>query len=342
MRAFFSKKIIYHVIAWSLYIPYEVFVVVSRGAEGIFWEYAFFYILNISFFYINAHVVLKYITKTGKPWYLAILLMFLELLVYRSLAFGLGYWLHIVIRPDQPIDLTIGSLVGGIWRCIYILGLSTTYWLVLSLIEKNKRVNQLEIARIKAEKKKAELKNAYLLTQLNPYILFNTLGFVYDAVKHSPAASSVLLLADIMDHALSKRGEDGKIPLSAEIDHIRKIVELCQFRYNHEAHICLITKGEPLEKRILPLVLVTFVENVIKHGDLSDPEHPARIILTVQEEEVSLITSNRKKNTDISIGHRIGIRNARLRLAELSHENAARLFIKDDPDYYKVHLCIPA
>lgn len=335
-----DQKIFYHIIAWIAFLFFDIFIaLVAADARPMPLRWMIFYSLCIFFFYFNAHIVFAYITNTKKTWYEATLLVLLELFLFFASLLGVRHLITLFLS-DPPIGTSV--VVSYFSRCVYFLGLSTTYWLTLNIIEKNKRISQLEIARVKAEKDKTELQNAYLLAQLNPHLLFNALNFVYNSVRRvsADAASGVALLADIMGHTLRGTGEDGKVALADEVDHIRKIVELCRLRNHHEVYLDLLIEGEADAQRIPPLVLVTFVENVIKHGDLTEARHPAKIGLRIHQKHIHLHTENLKKNADIGVKHQTGIRNAQRRMQELYPEEAVALSIEDTGSFYTVQLNI--
>lgn len=69
-------------------------------------------------------------------------------------------------------------------------------------------------------------------------------------------------------------------------------------------------------RMIMPLLLITFVENCFKYGELFDPAKPVLIRLAVERDSLSFYTHNHKK---AKAGHKgkvggIGLANTRKRL----------------------------
>lgn len=182
---------------------------------------------------------------------------------------------------------------------------------------------------------------AFLKSQINPHFLFNALNFLYAQVYplSGPAAKSVLLLSDIMRYALNEGGEQGKVMLDKEIQHLRNYVALHQLRFSHTLQVQFEVQGSTQFLLILPLVLITFVENCFKHGELFDPAHPVLVQVRVQENQLILFTSNRKHRGPVEHSTGIGLENTRRRLATV-YPGRHQLTVHDTPDSYATHLTL--
>jgi sensor histidine kinase YesM len=90
---------------------------------------------------------------------------------------------------------------------------------------------------------------------------------------------------------------------------------------------------------ILPLVLITFVENCFKHGELADPAHPLRIELVLEPGRLTFQTHNRKRHGPKENRAGIGLANTRARL-DLVYPGRHCLTITDAPDFYTCHLTL--
>lgn len=118
--------------------------------------------------------------------------------------------------------------------------------------------------KIQAEKKTAEL--AALKSQLNPHFLFNTLNNMYSlAVQGSPmTAVSIEKLSGILDYLLYRCVEKF-VPLNQEITLLNNYISLEKLRYNNRLSI---EQEFSIDSNYLiaPLILLTMVENMFKHG----------------------------------------------------------------------------
>jgi sensor histidine kinase YesM len=349
MKILKFEEIRIHIIFWAVFITYELlYVFILYDTISSFGDIFGHYLLYILLFYFNAHVIFPSLTDNKtKIIFLLPIGIFSELIIYLLLKTVLYRFLmayNIPIRPpySSEKDFIITSLV----RAISFIGLSTGYWFALSTFQNRKRIAKLENEKLKNELQKQELEkalllteNAYLKAQINPHFLLNTLNFLYNSVsKYSEKiADSVMMLSDIMRYALTNADDDGKVRLASELEQINTFVKLNQARFNQRLNIELVTEGEPNELRIIPLVLITLVENVFKYGDLLNDKSPARIIILVDGCILTFITQNLKKKIVVEHGYGIGIKNMRDRL---DNYHQYELSIDDNETEYKSTLKI--
>jgi len=322
------EKLKLHVIVWTVFITYEIWIIFMYGAVFTnIYDYGGHYLLNVSLFYFNAHIVLPNAIKFNKRSYLKLFIfIILELALYLSLKYLLDVVLGFLsIEISRPIKSIWVFLNESIYRAIYFIGLSTGYWFAISTLQNRSMIAKLENTKLKNEIQNQKLEkslllteNAYLKSQINPHFLLNTLNFLYNSVSKfsDKIADSVLLLSDIMRYALTNADEDGKVMLEAEIDHISSFIKLNQARYDSRLCIDFKVEGEIEGLRIIPLILITLVENVFKYGDLLNKEHPAKIYITGKENKLIFVTENLKRNNTRSAGgYGIGIKNIQNRLS---------------------------
>jgi two-component system LytT family sensor kinase len=331
------KKIKPHVIGWTVFITYEVFLVGSLGNVGVFWDYAIHYCLHIAIFYFHAHVVLPKAFSGNKRNYGTFAAMLLGelsgyILAKYLILYGF-YFLHIPIVPPYPGYFLY--IVSGLFRAIYFLGLSTGYWFALSTLRKQRQVADLEndnlgkaVENKRLEKMLLATENAYLKSQINPHFLLNTLNFLYNSVSKfsDKIADSVMSLSEI-----TEADGEGKVPLESEIEHIRNFLQLNQSRFNQRLNVSFVAEGDTSKIKIIPLVLITLVENLLKYGDLSNQSSPAEIHLTLVANDLCFVTGNLKKKNARHDSHGIGLQNIRNRLTNYPYS----LEITEDERYYK-------
>jgi len=344
-----TRKLLQHVIAWVIFVFYEVSIVLVLNPKGtLWWEYTGYYLLNILLFYLNAHVLFSYVFRKSRPTHLLLLLIPLELAFYTMAELGMESFFNVFRTSPVPITLDLRFVLGRLWRGVYFLGLSTAYWFVLSTIERNRRINQLRVQQAIREKEKAELEhhlaqsqNAYLRAQINPHMLFNTLSFIYSTVQDaSPKASEgIMLLSEVMHYALGPVHADGKTDLSREITHIQNYIALNQLRFSKPLQLQLCLEGQ-FNHRFPPLLLLTFIENMFKHGILNDPAHPAVVMARCSDSHLCFSTRNLKRKSLLKEGFGIGIQNAEARLREHYAQEAYSLDIEADELYYTIELKI--
>jgi two-component system LytT family sensor kinase len=210
-------------------------------------------------------------------------------------------------------------------------------------IQEKRLIEQQKSAEIEKEKINIELN--YLRLQINPHFLFNTLSFIYtEVIKYSEAASNgVMLLSKILRNILAEPDPQGKIALKEEVGHMVDLIELHQLRFNQKLAIDLIIKelDQSSGKKMIPFILITFLENAFKHGDLQDKKNPAVINLTVVDNYLYFSLHNKKKINQFkteSLG--IGIKNIKKRLY-LAYPDNHTFEIKNETNFYSVNLKIP-
>lgn len=341
-----------HLLVWTLFIAYElVYLYFYSGKWRHIGNDLVFYATHIGLFYFHAWFVLPYaLEKSKKPYLMLPLLVVAEMSIYLLLKYALTYWLE-GLRLDTQNPAQVKTYFAlSIWRGLYFLPFSTAYWLIHRLFVYKTAVNRAEKEQLIILKDKAELErnlavvqNAYLQHQINPHFLFNTLSFVYSTVyKISPVASECILhLSDIMRYSLRSFDAGAEGRLTEEVEQIRKLIAINRMRYHYPLSIEAELPDVPGDLKIIPLVLLTFCENVFKHGDLTGHSRPAAIFLSVTPGRLlNFTTRDAPKRQGISAGiGSIGIQNAVKRL-EYAYGKNYGLDITDTAELYQLDLWI--
>ena len=143
----------------------------------------------------------------------------------------------------------------------------------------------------------------------------------------------------MMRYSLVENKIDGKVPLEREVQQIENLVKINQYRFENRLSLEMNTKGNVEIERIVPLLLVPFVENIFKYADLSDASNPARIELKVEDGVLQFSTWNRKRKTVSFSSPGIGINNVRTRL-QSSYPDRFSLHLDEGGSFFSVHLKI--
>lgn len=170
-----------------------------------------------------------------------------------------------------------------------------------------------------AQKEKLVAELSLLRAQVNPHFLFNALNGIYalslENAKETPNA--LLMLSSMMRYALTDAAE-ALVPLNKEVEYLQNFVALQRLRLGDTVEIELDIAGDWQGRLILPMVLITFVENAFKHG--VDPEVDSRIWIQLHLQEDGEILHFACRNLRILLpevqeGYGLGLDNARKRLA---------------------------
>jgi hypothetical protein len=338
-------------MVWLIFIFYEItFLHFTAGYNVHLFNAIIFYILNIGLFYFNAHVVLDFaFFKTKLPYWTAILLILTEMSGYLFIKYGIDLSLDVLhMTGSKKLRVNEQYVFTNLWRCIYFIGLSIAYWSMLYMLRFKEKNHRIETEQLKTVAKNLELENkymsvenAYLQNQISPHLLFNSLNFIYNTVylKSENAGKSVMRLAELMRYSLVSADDTRTVMLCQEVEQLENLVELCRMRFGEEFFLRVRKKGKLAGVRIIPLVLITLVENMMKHGDLGDKRLPAQIILEQQENKLVFETRNKKRNTSLYPKGGLGLKNIEKRLNNYYHERYT-LLARDVEDLFTVNLTI--
>ena len=202
--------------------------------------------------------------------------------------------------------------------------------------------DQYEIVRLNAllqeEKTKGELH--FLKAQINPHLLYNTLShFHAKAEDFDPdLAKGILKLSEIMRYSLTD-STDNTVSLEGEIIQISNLIDLHQLRYGGKLFIELEVSIQHFNAQIYPLLLLSFVENALKHGQLQDKNYPVKIALKTDHNMLTFSTKNRKNKAAMVISTNIGLSNIQKRL-EILYPQKHTLSITNENENYECLLTL--
>ena len=196
------------------------------------------------------------------------------------------------------------------------------------------------LSEVKEEKIKAEL--LHLKSQINPHFLFNTLNSIYvlSIKKDDRASAAIINLSGLMRYVI-KDANDHKIPLQKEIEYIRNYIELQKARLGDTAQILFEFSGEPDNKKITPLLLITYIENAFKYGINPDEDDClVEVKIQITDTRLTMLVFNRKVPLAESIDSTgIGIVNTAERL-HLLYPGNHNIDITENDKTYSVTLSL--
>jgi hypothetical protein len=337
------KIVLFHALAWSIYSAYEQAVLVfTNSAQYSVWLVLLTWLLHIGLFYANSNWLLP--RFYNQPHWLARYLPAVLALLTGYSFLRCELYLHLApvlhIPTPGPVYTYSTLWVIAFYRGTFFQFVSIGYWFARNAVrvEHQKRVQEQQL--LVAERSLMEANLSFLKSQINPHFLFNSLNFLYAQVyPHSEnAAKGILLLSDTMRYALHE-DNNGKVMLTQEIQHLHNYITLNQLRFNNQLQVKFELEGNPQFLLILPLVLITFVENCFKHGELADPKNPLLISLSVVENQLAFRTHNMKRNGPKEKSTGIGLANTCKRL-DIAYAGRYELLINNEADSYACSLAI--
>lgn len=167
------------------------------------------------------------------------------------------------------------------------------------------------------EDKLTHTQGKLLKTELNPHLFKNMLNNIYSLViqKKDEAADAIVKLQSFMEYMLyDSNGK--KVPLKKEIAYINDLVEIEKLRLPPGFKLNFKVSGNPEGKHIAPLVLLPFIENVFRHGDMNGGEGFIEIAINVKDSRLEYAVKNKvaaAQQEQVKKGG-IGLNNLRSRL----------------------------
>ncbi len=228
-------------------------------------------------------------------------------------------------------------------RDINSIILFITIWSISTSIPVIKQWRLSEKKAIEAETERANAELAFLKSQVNPHFLFNTLNNIYSLAvsKSDNTAPSIMKLSNIMRYITDEAGQDF-VPLQLEVDCMKDYIDLQRLRLGQKMTVDYTVTGYTDDKKIAPLLLMTFIENVFKYGISSHETSGITIKLAADNHAITFYCRNRlfgtKRDTERT---GIGIANARKRLQHL-YPNRHFLAIEEAEGYFTVQLTLQA
>ncbi|WP_162235771.1 sensor histidine kinase [Pedobacter sp. Leaf216] len=352
----FLQKYKLHLFIWSIYIIYEVFVLglVSRlfRPPGV---YLLIYLSNITVFYTHAFFLNKLLSNKNLkliPVKISLLII-LNIGAYTFFNYysGLVFIELDFIKISGPVSFNRDFFLTSVYRSLYYIGFATGYVYIKKSFQDQKKVEALERQNLVTQIEKQALENDlvqsqnnYLRSQINPHFLFNTLNFIYnDARKKAPmAADAIMNLAEMMRYALKRPEASEMVPISEEIEQIEHLINLHKLRTANTINLELEVIGDLFGLRFPPLILLTLVENIFKHGNVSHSTQPALIKITYQNDHlnittINMINDNKGKQSE---SHHVGIENIAKRLSNFYGKDYLFKYDKDPLNRYITEISV--
>lgn len=181
-----------------------------------------------------------------------------------------------------------------------------------------------------------------LKSQVQPHFLFNTLNNIYyEAYLEAPRTASLIeRLSDIMRYFVDESPKQ-LVSLATEIQFLENYIALEKIRIRYEVAINF-TKYADSKILIPPMLLMTFVENIFKHGiDKTSMVNRIEISIVLENQWLSFSTMNTLPYEPVAkTSSGFGIANLRKRL-ELLYGNNFHMQTSNDGEFFKASLNIP-
>jgi sensor histidine kinase YesM len=181
-----------------------------------------------------------------------------------------------------------------------------------------------------------------LKAQVQPHFLFNTLNAIYyEAYMEAPQTALLIeRLSDIMRYFIDQSTKE-YVHLATEIQFLDNYIALEKMRIKPEPEI-IFHRSIDDQRKIPPMLLMTFVENIFKHGiDKISGNNTVYISLYEKDHHLVLQTKNSlNRHIDPQQQQGFGLNNLRQRLTILYGKNFD-MHTTEDNQYFTACLKFP-
>ncbi|RZJ89487.1 MAG: hypothetical protein EOO20_10855 [Chryseobacterium sp.] len=233
-------------------------------------------------------------------------------------------------------QLIIEQSIKLFFRFFYFYLLAYGFWAARRLIKRERENRIKDVALLTAENEKAQIEIALLRSQITPHLLLNTLNGVYNLVMstNTKAAVMVELLMDNLHLSLKGSDPEKETKLADEVQLIKNLVRLYAQLGKSNCQLKIILDPYIQERPFPVNIIATLVENIFKHGDLTDASHPARITIRNEQSNLLVTLYNKVAPTRQNKISGIGMENIEKRLT-LLFKNRYELHIAHTEEYYQ-------
>ncbi|MGN7819181.1 sensor histidine kinase [Chitinophaga sp. 22536] len=284
---------------------------------------------NISFLY--PHLFLK----NRKVLYIfaAVLgLLAVSLLRTYSMMWVYNTFFNLKPHPEQVTTMIFVRNVSGLLT-IFLLSFILRIFIAYFVLKRKAEEMQQQHAQTELE---------LLKSQVQPHFLFNTLNNIYyEAFREAPRTALLIeRLSEIMRYFVDESPKD-KVNLSTEINFLENYIALEKIRVRHEIGLTFIKETDE-DYRIPPMLLMTFVENIFKHGiDKTSTHNQITVTLLCRNNHLVFNTRNDLPRHPVASGQRgSGIDNLRKRLVLLYGDNFELKTERSD-NHFNASLTVP-
>jgi hypothetical protein len=279
------------------------------------------YALLLLFFYFHFYILIpKFYFKKRKFIYIVAILLSYAVVAYL------------------PLPITHNSIAFYGSNFPYYLGHCLFKFLSVFIFSLMIKINN---KWKQAEKDKLNAELSFLKAQINPHFLFNTLNSIYSLAiteRANETAAGIIKLSDMMRY-ISSATEKHVVALTKELNYITNYIELQKKRFGDTVRISYSVNGTAEGKEIVPLILISFVENAFKHGINSEEDSVIEINIQIEKTALELNVFNNKVKVlhEEELASGLGIANTRNRL-QLVYPDKHTLKIENTMKNFSVQL----
>ncbi|KEO75945.1 hypothetical protein EL17_00080 [Anditalea andensis] len=311
-----------------------------------FFTYSLFNFIVVFIIYYSLSNI--FISIRSHLKWIVVFIAFIFLSLFARYVLSLPFSYMVAIYPDDKLlfnsykTYTINSIYDifdpyGLLILIYQLIIHLVLFFLASMVLKyTQSLNKISELNVINSQQELDL----LKSQIHPHFLFNTLNNLYRLVMNNGHAGEIVLkLSETLRFTLYETNT-AFITLDKEIEFLKNYIEL--EKINHYSNVDLKYNFKDIQNDkilIAPMLFISFVENVLKHGrNESIDKCWIDIKLKQSKHKVFFEISN-----SVSISSYPSVRkdlsNMRKRL-DILYPDKYALEIYDEKSFYKVNLTL--
>lgn len=326
MELFRNTRIWIHMALWCFMI---LFIFDYHWFEMEWWEAMGYSMLEVFgyllLFYLNSWILCYFEqNKNG---------LFISLTTSLLLIFIYAFVIKITGWEDSFYEGTsLRNLFSILMNAFLFTGLSYLFYWSQNYTKEKER-NLL----LSAKNKQMQLD--VLKARMNPHFIFNTLNNMNALLlrKDDKAPIVASKLSRVLRYSVDDGTKD-KLELTREIQHLNDYLELIKLQEPKSENIDFYQEGGMGGLGMIPFILISILENAIKHGDLLFNENAfLHINMMIDDEFIFEVENSFQNNPSERLG--TGLDNIREQL-NLAYDKSFSLKIDMNENTYKTQLII--
>ncbi|MEN8126080.1 MAG: histidine kinase [Bacteroidota bacterium] len=337
---FIPLHFLFWVGVWFFFVYF--FSYNSNNTNYVIWFSSFLLPISmVTTYFVVYYLIPKYLlTKKYKLFalYSAYTLVFSTYLILIAIFGSFVFLSNMELQNMPPMSRNYVFVLILVYLVVFIVSFISLLNHNFNTETKNKEL-QNKILETQLQIKGQELQ--YLKKQIHPHFLFNTLNTIYGfALKQSKNTPDIILkLSNLLDYILYQVDKP-KVSLKEEILHINEYIDLEKIRFQDTLKVSFKANNIESEKQIAPMIMIPFVENAFKHGNLIDGFLTVDIQINLEEDQLNFKIKNSVLNESSKESNKgIGLVNIKKRL-DLLYKNNYQLDIHNKDNWFEVSLTV--
>jgi two-component system LytT family sensor kinase len=328
-----KENILKHVIFWFILTLYLCLFDPVRGGLRVQAIGTFLIIIRYVFIYYAQYLfVFPKFYRRKLIVVIGVITVFLTYFVssYFTYVYYFGVYSPVVISYDIT-RLLVSNIVLFSVISVMALGTYQKKVAIQKLIKQNEREKTLIFKELD-----------FFKNQFNSHVTFNFLNYCYSKIHldSHETAEAIETFSTMLRYSLNNK-EDEKVLLKDEIEYIENFISLQKLLSSGINVQFKVSENVNTKAYVLPRILIGFVENAFKHGNIYSSKNPIKIELDFLNEKLIFKVTNEKNKDQPKEFSGIGYYNLKQQL-EMFYKDKHSLEIEQNDHFYSSKLMLQA